>query len=106
MELRETRIQIHVEVAVEEDADGITAEELALRCGMHPSALEPYVRIGVITRDPASGRFPVRAVRRLRKAIRLRRDLGVNLVSLGIILDLLDRLEAMERELERLRSGG
>jgi hypothetical protein len=46
----------------------------------------------------------VRAVVRLRKAIRLRRDLGVNLAAAGIVLDLLDRLEAMELELERLRA--
>jgi uncharacterized small protein (DUF1192 family) len=58
----------------------------------------------VVQCNASTGRFPVLAVGRLRKAIRLRHDLGVDLVAVGIVLDLVGRLEAMEVEIERLRA--
>ena len=88
----------------EDDAEGLTADELAGRCNLHPAALEPYIRLGVVASEASTNRFPVWAVRRLRKAIRLRRDLGMNLATTGIVLDLLDRLESLQAELERLRA--
>ena len=97
-------IQIHIAAIVEDEADDLTAEDLALRCGLRPAALEAYTRVGVVQFNAATGRFPVLAVGRLRKAIRLRRDLGVDLVAVGIVLDLVGRLEAMEAEIERLRA--
>ena len=36
--------------------------------------------------------------------MRLRRDTGVNLAGIGMILDLVDRLRALERENRRLRA--
>jgi MerR HTH family regulatory protein len=100
----EAEIRIRVAAVTEDETEGLTADELVVRSGVHPAALEPYLRLGVVIADASTGRFPVRAVVRLRKAIRLRRDLGVNLAAVGIVLDLLDRLEAMEMELERLRA--
>ena len=46
----------------------------------------------------------VAAVPRLRMIMRLRRDTGVNLAGIGMILDLLDRLRALERENQWLRA--
>jgi DNA-binding transcriptional MerR regulator len=100
----ETGIQVYVAAAVVDETPGLSAEALAARCDLHPAALEPYIRVGALTCDATTGRFPERAVVRLRKAIRLRRDLGLNLVAVGVVLDLLDRQEAMTRELERLRA--
>jgi hypothetical protein len=71
---------------------------------LRPAALEAYTRVGVVQFNASTGRFPVLAVSRLRKAIRLRRDLGVGLLAVGIVLDLVGRLEAMEMEIERLRA--
>jgi hypothetical protein len=42
--------------------------------------------------------------RALRLIERLRRDIGVNLAGLGVVLDLLNRLCSLQRENERLRS--
>lgn len=99
----EVEIRFCVAAVAEDETEGLTADELAARAGLHPAALEPYIRVGAVTFDASTGRFPVRALVRLRKAIRLRRDLGVNLMAVGIVLDLLDRQEVMELELERLR---
>ena len=97
-------IRIHIAAIVEDEMDDLTADDLALRCGLPPARLEAYTRVGVVQCNASTGRFPVLAVGRLRKAIRLRRDLGVDLVAVGIVLDLVGRLEAMEAEIERLRA--
>ncbi len=104
MAWNEVEMRICVAAVVEDETGGLTADEVAARCGLHPLALEPYIRVGVVSCDPSSGRFPMTTLTRLRKAIRLRRDLGVNLAAAGIVLDLLDQLEAMELEIERLRA--
>ena len=44
------------------------------------------------------------AVPRLQMIMRLRRDTGVNLAGIGMILDLLDPLRALERENQWLRA--
>jgi DNA-binding transcriptional MerR regulator len=104
MAWNEAEIQIHIAAIVEDETDDLTADDLALRCGLRPATLEAYTRVGVVQFNASTGRFPVLAVGRLRKAIRLRRDLGVDLVAVGIMLDLVGRLEAMEAEIERLRA--
>ena len=104
MAWNEAEIRIHIAAIVEDETDDLTADDLALRCGLRPAALEAYTRVGVVQFNASTGRFPVLAVGRLRKAIRLRRDLGVDLVAVGIVLDLVGRLEAMEMEIERLRA--
>jgi len=100
----ETAIRFRITAVVEDESAGLSAEELAARCGLHPAALEPYIRAGAVSFDAMTGRFSISAVVRLRKAIRLRRDLGLNLVAVGVVLDLLDRQEAMALELEHLRA--
>lgn len=104
MAWNEAEIRIHVAAIVEDETDDFTADDLALRCGLPPAALEAYTRVGVVQFNASTGRFPVLAVGRLRKAIRLRRDLGVDLAAVGIVLDLVGQLEAMEMEIERLRA--
>ena len=48
--------------------------------------------------------FEVAAVPRLRLIKRLRCDIGVNLAGIAVILDMLDRLCALQREAEWQRS--
>jgi hypothetical protein len=102
MAWNEAEIRIHVAAIVEDETDDLTADDLALRCGLRPAGLEVYTRVGVVQFNASTGRFPILAVGRLRKAMRLRRDLGVGLAAVGIVLDLVGRLEAMEIEIERL----
>ncbi|QSP94878.1 chaperone modulator CbpM [Marinobacter salinisoli] len=51
----------------------------------------------------ASWRFDLAALMRLRKAVRLERDLKMNLPGLAMSLDLLDEVDAMRREIAALR---
>jgi chaperone modulatory protein CbpM len=48
-------------------------------------------------------RLPRRVVVRLRRMQRLRRDLGVNFAGAAVILDLVQRIEQLNRELAEMR---
>jgi DNA-binding transcriptional MerR regulator len=53
-----------------------------------------------VGRDGLQLLFGMDAVLRVRTIQRLRRDLGVNLAGIAIILDLTERLRTMQQELE------
>lgn len=86
----------HTLVAGEEES-WVEAESL----GLHPDMLEQLVELGVL--EVHRGCIPARQAVRVQKIFRLRRNLGVNLVGAAIILDLLERLERMQDEIERLK---
>jgi chaperone modulatory protein CbpM len=88
-----------------EEETVITLEELCRSCTIQREEVVTLVREGVI--DPADGlqdlaeasrwQFHIRTVRRVRVAMRLQRDLGVNLPGAALALELLDRIEELER---------
>jgi hypothetical protein len=80
----------------------LSLEEVAARCGLHPLLVERFVALGLI--DPLEGepnRFAPEVMLRLQRAFRLRRDLGLNYSGAAFILELLDRIEALERRLDQ-----
>jgi DNA-binding transcriptional MerR regulator len=84
----------------------VTLDGLAARTGLHPTLIERFVEYGLIEPVERAGAhmlFDVDCVARVRKIERLRRHLGANLASVAVILDLLDRLSKLEKEIERLR---
>lgn len=88
--------------------DGITLEELALGGRLHPDLVARFVAYGLIEPiDPAARppRFEPAAARRLRTICRLRSEMGINLAGIAVVLDLVDRVQALQRELDRLRGA-
>jgi DNA-binding transcriptional MerR regulator len=84
-----------------------TLERLAATTGVHPDLVERFVDYGLLEPSHrASDRllFPPTAVTRLRTIQRLRRDIGVGLPGIAIILDLTDKVRALQREVEWLRN--
>lgn len=80
----------------------LSLEHLAAAAGISPARLARLVREGLV--DPiAPGAFTVAAVARVRRMLRLHRDLGVSFTGAAIIVDLLERLERLEAELARRR---
>ena len=43
-------------------------------------------------------------IERLRQILRLKDDLGVNLAGIEVILNLLDRIDELQQEIERVRA--
>jgi len=74
----------------------LSADELAAAAGLRRATLDRLVRAGLVEEiAPGSGRFTAAAAARLRRMLRLRAELGVNLVGAAIIVDLVERLERM-----------
>jgi len=84
----------------------LTVEDLARATDLHPDQVEKLVGFGLV--EPVAGvgsnpMFAVDAVERLRRIVRLRRDLGVNLAGVAAILEMRERMENLQRELQHLR---
>jgi len=83
----------------------VTAGELARLARLHPEMVDRLVDWGLI--DPVKWEpqllFPETAVPRIWRIMRLRRDLGINWAGIGVVLELLDKNDQLEREIARLR---
>ena len=72
---------------------------------MHPQTLRYYEKLGLIQPSRSDGRirlFSLQDVQRLQKIQNLQ-DAGVNPAGIKMILDLTERVEQLEGELEELR---
>ncbi len=75
-------------------------EVFSAQCGLHPDLVRRFVTLGLVEPAEQSGPelwFGVRQVRRVARMQRLRSDLALNYSALGLVLDLLDRIEELER---------
>lgn len=74
-------------------------EAFARRCGLHPDTVHKFVALGLLPCDPdARGElwFEPSAVALVARIQRLRVGLGLNYAAIGLVLDLLDRIEELE----------
>ena len=84
----------------------LRAADLCRMFGVEERRITEWVEEGVLTAieiDTTEWRFDAAAVRRTRIALRLERDLGVNLPGVALALDLLEELELLRRERRRER---
>lgn len=89
------------------ESQHLTVEALAAHAGMHPELVERFVEFGLIEPmeyEGATALFDASAIPRLRMIGRLRESLGINLAGIGVIVNLLDRLCALQRENEAQRN--
>lgn len=94
-------------VLCRQEHEQLTLEALAASAGLHPALVERFVEFGLLEPVEWVGAqllFDVAAVPRLRLIDRLRCDIGVNLAGIAVILDMLDRLRALQHETEWQRS--
>jgi MerR family transcriptional regulator/heat shock protein HspR len=71
--------------------------------GLHPQTLRHYEEVGLVTPQRSKGNIRLYAptdIDRLRQISRLTDDLGVNLAGVQIILDMRERLERLQFELD------
>ena len=88
------------------EPEQLTLDSLAACAGVHPALIEYFVEYGLLEPSARTGTqllFDTACIARLRTIERLRRDLGANLAGIAVILDLLERLTALQRELEQWR---
>lgn len=83
----------------------LSLAELCRACSVHAETVLAMVEEGLLEprgTAPAEWRFPGPAVRRVQVALRLQRDLGLNLPGAALALDLLEELEILRRRLQAL----
>ncbi|MHA6795484.1 chaperone modulator CbpM [Pseudonocardia bannensis] len=85
---------------------GLTQEDFARRSGVHPELLRRFVALGLIraTRDTNGDlRFPREQLTTMARIQRLRAGLPLNYAALGLVIDLLDRIQDLETVARRSR---
>ncbi len=87
-------IRIHCHSDLNESLTTINLE-------IHPDLLDLYRDLGII--EIEKGSINYEDLRRLQKMIRLRENLGVNTIGASIIVDLLDKIEILQDEIDSLR---
>ncbi len=89
-----------------EDLTELTLAEVCRACTVNVDCIVELVEEGVITpigREPHRWRFSGTHMRRATVALRLQRDLGVNLAGAALALQLMDEVDALR---DRLRVMG
>jgi chaperone modulatory protein CbpM len=85
----------------------LTVQELSCACSVRVEKIVELVEEGIL--EPAGPalaewRFPGTCLNRARAAVRLQRDLEVNLAGTALVLDLMDEVKLLRSRLERLES--
>ena len=83
-----------------EDYELVSIDDLCRSCTVEVETITLLVAEGIL--DPVGGdvghwQFTVGSLRRVKTAIHLQRDLGVNLAGAALALELLDRIAELER---------
>jgi chaperone modulatory protein CbpM len=80
----------------------LSVEDLSRMCAVDPQHIVEFVEEGVLSavRYDAQWRFSGSSLRRARMALRLERDLELNLAGVALALDLLEELARLRRELK------
>ena len=85
-----------------DEEETLTLGELCRACAMHAEWVIALVEEGVLEptgRGLTNWRFSGASLRRARIAVRLQRDLGINLADVALALDLLDEIETLRKRL-------
>jgi chaperone modulatory protein CbpM len=88
-----------------EEQTQLTLAEISRGCAVHAECIIELVEEGVLAptgHDPRGWRFTGVQLRRASVALRLQRDLGINLAGVALALDLLDELNAVRARLNSI----
>ena len=84
------------------DSYPLSLDSVALRSGLSPDLVRSFVTLGILdARRDALGRLRFRgsAPSAIARVQRLRIGLSLNYAAMGLVMDLLDRIEGLETEL-------
>ncbi|WP_456405280.1 chaperone modulator CbpM [Thiolapillus sp.] len=90
-----------------DDECALTLGEISRACSMHAEWVMELVEEGILEpqgMEVSHWRFTAPALNRARTVMHLQRDLGVNLSGAALVLDLLDEIQDLRRQLQRLKT--
>jgi chaperone modulatory protein CbpM len=85
----------------------LSLDRFARQAGLHPQLVQKFVALGLLDAErDATGAlwFRPAALVTVARVQRLRAGLSLNYAAIGLVLDLLDRIEELEAELRRTGS--
>jgi|SRR5512137_2932430 chaperone modulatory protein CbpM len=94
---------VHIGTVIEEDS--LTLGQLCRACDVHADWIISLVEEGIIEpqgEDIRLWRFSGASLVRARIALRIQRDLGVNLAGIALVLDLIEELEGLRAHMKTL----
>jgi len=97
---------LHLTGIILEEQTELSLAEVSRACAAHAESVIELVEEGVLVptgREPRQWRFTGVQIRRASVAMRLRRDLGVNVAGVALALELLDEVATLRA---RLRAMG
>ncbi len=86
-----------------DERDDLTLDELCQVCALETTHIVELVDEGILQpsgRERVSWRFSAVSVVTVKRSMRLRRDLGVNLPGVALALELMDEIERLQRRLD------
>lgn len=99
---------LHLECEWLDTGESLNSAELSRICGMSSAELEELVEYGALSPlDPnqSESQFPAHCIPRLRTAGKLRRDYDLELFTVVILLDYLNRIATLEAQLISLQAS-
>ena len=90
---------------LDQTSKNYSSDDLCERCGVTVTVIEEFIDLGIIEPDNKTGgeyKFSTENYLRLRKALRIQRDLAVNSPGVALAMDLLDEVDALRRQLNTL----
>ena len=91
-----------VPTTILEEQTELTLRQVSQACAVHAQFIVQLVDEGVLSprgRTPREWRFTGAQIHRAGVALRLQRDLGVNLAGVGLVLELLEELRELRGRL-------
>jgi chaperone modulatory protein CbpM len=98
--------EMEFSICILEEQTQLTLADLCRACAVHAERIIELVDFGVLEpqgREPARWIFVGASLHRARKALRLQRDLGIDLAGAALALELLDEIDTLRT---RLRAMG
>lgn len=89
-----------------EDEPDLSLDELCEACQITPDFIIELIEYGSIEPKGVSvesWRFDMQQLRRIRQVLRLQHDLEVNLAGAILAIDLMDRIEELQTQVELLK---
>lgn len=95
----------HYSICILEEQTGLTLDDLCLACAVRDEQIIALVDVGVLEpqgREPARWRFGGASLQRARMALRLQRDLDIDVAGAALALQLLEEIDTLKARLRAI----
>jgi chaperone modulatory protein CbpM len=107
MNMDSVEMQLQLNGIILEEQTELTLADISRSCSVHAEYIIELVDEGVLApqgREPVLWRFTGDQIQRVTVALRLQRDLGINLAGVALVLQLLGDIERLQARLGAIES--